>query len=84
MKLFPKVLLIIGLLLFIICFAIPNNYSDCHSDFSVAGFTNRQSCLPDFVYQLDEVSFYVGIICIFAAFVLKEEREAEVTIFDNK
>ncbi len=84
MKLFPKIFLIIGSLLLIICAAIPNNYSECHSDLSIAGYYPMQSCLPDFVYQLDEVSFYVAIICVITAFTLNKESEKQVSLFKAK
>ena len=86
MKLFPKILLIIGFLLLIICAAIPNNYSECHSDMSIAGYSPRP-CLPDVAYQFDEVAFYVAVICIFAAFTLNIENVGEfqtISIFDKK
>ncbi len=80
MKLFPKILMIIGFVLFILGALTPNNYSACHSDLIIAGYNDTQSCLPDVVYQFGEVSFFVGIVCIFASFYINEKPEKEEPI----
>ncbi len=72
MKLLPKMIFVLGLLLMVFNFAVPNKYRDCHSDLIITGFNDSLSCLPDFVYQISEASFYAGIICIFGSFTLNE------------
>ena len=72
MKPLPKIIFVLGLLLIVFKFAVPNKYRDCHSDLIIAGFSDSQNCLPDFIYQISEASVYVGIFCIFGSFTLNE------------
>ena len=67
-----KITLILGILLLIFSFAIPDNYEICHSDLRIAGYNDSQNCYSDLVYQISEAAMFVGIICIFSAPILKE------------
>jgi len=78
MKLLPKIIFILGLLLIVFNFAVPENYSNCHTDLIIAGHNDSQSCLPDIVYQISDASFYAGLICIFASFILNEIPSEEM------
>ncbi len=69
---FSKVILILGIALLITGALTPNDYNGCHSDFEIAG----QICYPDFVYEIGEAAFYVGIFFMLSSFYLmKRERE---------
>ena len=72
---FTKIILVLGILLLIFSFAIPNNYENCHSDLIIAGYNDSQSCYSDLVYQISEAAMFVGIICIFSVPILKESFE---------
>lgn len=78
MKLLPKILAIIGLVLFVLSLLIPNNYDLCHSDLSIGGLT----CLPDWVFQIDEV-FYVALGCIFSSIILAITRDSPLKLFEG-
>lgn len=84
MKLFPKIILILGFFLLLFSFLVPKNYGYCHSDLVVEDLV----CLPTWIYQLSEASFYVAIICIIAAFLLwgrddflRERNDSAPSIF---